>query len=392
MNRRRRSAGALIAAVSIAALLAGPLPHSAATGGEEPPPEEPLPAPTDNTYAVGQSVQIRTNADAEPNAEMVNFRWAITQVTVQGPDGTVDVPVPEDGSALRSLQDFSRPSSEDGIVELPVEVENGVGTARTISLVPDDMTLAIELDAEFTLDGEPISAADLVGKSGVVTAQYTLTNTTRTPVEVEVTDLNQQPVTRTVEADVPMVAIAKTLLPQKFHGLDTGHGIVGADGRGNNQVQWVVLPFAPLNEDGTAVFGWAANVQDAVIPSMLIQVAPIYIPAEGHETEAPTASEGSSSAPNLDPAAAQIQAGITQLMAGLDAFAADSGPDPLAVAEANINQFFTTFAADIQTTSDTAGPEQPRERVLGDQRRFMTSSSHSKRLVPSTNCRRRPTR
>gem|GEM_PF-4441539 len=330
-------------------------------------PTEPLPTPRNNQLSLGQSLQIRVNADGEPNSSLTDFRWSVNQLTVVGEEsGETEVPVPDRGSLLRSLLDFSRPPQQDGIATLSTDVQDGFGLARTVSLFPQDEQPPVSLDVAFTLDGEPVTAAQLVGRSGVVTAQYTLTNLSTQPYDVTVKDLQGNPVTQTVEADVPMVAIAKTLLPQRYTGLATGSGQFGADGRGNNQVQWVALPFRPITEDGTSTFGWAANVTDAVIPSLLIQVAPVYLPAHGDDptTEAVESTAGGAALgvppPNLDPAVAEIQAGVASIIAGLEGFAASGGgPDPLTALEGKLNTFFTTFGTNLQTIATLVDPANP---------------------------------
>lgn len=360
------AAVAMIVGCPVAATLAqeatpSPGPDPTAEGTDTAP-RTPLPV-NDTTFALGQSMQIRVNADGEPNSSLANFRWTVSQLTVQAPpdgskDGTYQVPVPDGGSMTRYLTRFGRPPVDNGVATLDVDVRNGAGVQRTVSLFPQAGELPVALRTAFTLDGQPITARELVGKSGVVTAQYTLTNTSAQPTEVTVTDLAGNPVTRTVEADVPMIAIAKTLLPQRYVGLNTGTGQFGADGRGNNQVQWVALPFAPLSKDGTATFGWSAHVTDAVIPSVVLQVAPIYLPAHRDDPSTPNVDEGRGiAAPpvNLDPAMAEIQVGLARVISGVATFTSGSAA-PLTAAENQINSFFTRFGTDLQTLAETIGP------------------------------------
>ena len=380
MSRRSvPSAHAVAAAVAAAALVAAPLTALAvetpeatpepisADAGEGGTPGEgdaPLPRPTTNEFALGQSLQLRVGPDGEPNSSLTDFRWSVNQLTVQGPvDGPQEVPVPDRGALLRSLLDFSNPPQEDGVATLTAEMDNGYGLARTVSLWPQDESPPIELSASFTLDGEPIDPWDLVGRSGDVTATYTLTNTSTQEMEVEVENLAGETVTTTVEADVPMVGITKTLIPQRFTGLNLKGGTFGADGRGNNQVQFISLPFRPISADGTATFGWSARVEDAVIPSLIVQVAPIYIPVDDPETaqdESRRGGGGIAPPPNLDPAVAQIQDGVAQLVTGVDQLTSGGGgPDPLTVLESNLNEFFSEFGQNIQTVSESIDPTNP---------------------------------
>jgi hypothetical protein len=326
--------------------------------------DQPVPVPRTNEFSLGQSLQLRVGPDAQPNSGLVDFRWSVNQLTVQGPDeGPQQVPVPERGSMLRSLLDFSRPPESDGIATLTADMADGYGLARTVSLFPEDEEPPIELTAEFTLDGEPIEAWELVGKSGVVSAMYTLTNTSTQEVEVEVTDLAGDAVTTTVEADVPMVGITKTLIPQSYTGLRLVGGTFGADGRGNNQVQFISLPFRPLSEDGTATFGWTARVQNATLPSMVVQVAPIYIPVDDPDTPEDESARSAglvTPPPNLDPAVGQIQQGIEEIITGVELLTADSGePDPLTALEGRLDTFFTEFGQNIQTVGDLVDPTNP---------------------------------
>ena len=370
----RRTRVAVAAAVSAALVLAPltalatpdaspaatPEPISATTDTQ---PVQPVPRARSNEFSLGQSLQIRVGPDAEPNSELANFRWSVNQLTVQGPDeGPAQVPVPERGSLLRSLLDFSNPPQDDGIATLTADMSDGFGLARTVSLWPQDEDPPIELEASFTLDGQPIEAWDLVGRSGEVSATYTLTNTSTQEVEVEVEDLAGTMVTRSVQADVPMVGITKMLIPQSYTGLRLKGGTFGADGRGNNQVQFISLPFRPISTDGTATFGWAARVQNATLPSLVVQVAPVFLPTHGAGEDAGRDSGRGGLGlppPNLDPAAAQIQAGVAQLIEGLDALTAGGGDDPLESVEASINDFFATFGENIQNVSDLLDPANP---------------------------------
>lgn len=384
---RTRAVRAAVAGAAAAALVAAPLlalaqeetvspeaspaaspePISAPVDSESP---EAIPPPQTNEFSLGQSLQLRVNANGEPNSSMVDFRWSVNQLTVQGQEsGDQEVPVPDRGALLRSLLDFSNPPQEDGIATLTADVQDGYGLARTVSLYPQDEDPPITFEASYTLDGEPVDAWDVVGKSGVLTATYTLTNLSTTTVEVEVEDLSGEMVTVEVEADVPMVGIGKMLIPQEYHGLSLKGGTFGADGRGNNQVQFIALPFRPISKDGTATFGWSANVTDAVIPSMLLQVAPVYLPAHADgdpETVEEAAQRAGLPAPNLDPAVAQIQAGVAQLTEGLQGFAeAGGGPDPLKELEARLNAFFSEFGTNLQNVASTVDPDNPDGAVAG---------------------------
>ncbi len=319
--------------------------------------------------SVGQSVQIRTDADGNPNSATTDFRWSVTQIGAQGdPGADITVAVPEEGLLLHNLQQFGMIPQEDGKGQFDISLnDTGFGTARSVSLVPpDDFELPVEVTTEFTLDGEPILAQDLVGKDGIVTAKYTVINRTRKEITVPIISVTGDEIDKDVEADVPMVVEAVTLLPDRFSALNTGAGLGGADGRGNTQVKWIALPFAPLSEDGTASFGWAANVTNAVIPSMLIQVLPIYIPPGEEGQKAPVDEAARQAAleavppPDVSGDVNAIKGGVADVISGLETLTADDGgEDPLTTVEGKVNEFFTEFGANIQTISTLVDPNNP---------------------------------
>ncbi len=348
---------------AVAVLSMALLPSAAMASGDYPL------EPRESENSVAQSVQIRVNADGTPNGDAVDFRWSVTQITAQGePDTEVTVEVPEDGALLHSLNNFGTIPQEDGNGIYTIDLnDSGFGTARSVSLFPQDGAMPVELKAEFTLDGEPINPQDLVGKDGLVTATYTVTNMTSQQMTVPITSVTGDETEKTVTADVPFVVQAETFLPQTFAGLNTGAGLAGADGRGNWQVVWIGLPFSPLSADGTATFGWSANVTDAVIPSMVIQALPVYIPEGAAEEEAEEeADEDGRDAivnavppPDVSGDVASIKAGVTDVIGGLEKLTEGGGEDPLKKLEGSVNDFFTEFGTNLQTTAALVDPNNP---------------------------------
>lgn len=259
------------------------------TGATETPPFlTPKTPPTGPLAAsVGQSVQIRLDANGEANSQAGMLRWAVTQVTASG-EGDGEVVVPMQGSMFRSLEGFSKPEFDGTQATFKFEDVQGVAEGRTLDLYPMDATTPISLTVKYFLDGQEVRAEDVVGKDGALGVEYTITNNTTKLTPVTFTNVQGQPETREVEVDQPFVVQASATIPQQYTGLSTGTGQIGADGMGGNQIAWVALPFRPLSKDGTAKFGWSANVTDAQIPPVLIQAAPVYIPAEGSPTQAGT--------------------------------------------------------------------------------------------------------
>ena len=289
----------------------------------DPPAGELLPliqAPeTVNTF-LGQSVQVRKTADGNPNTDLFDPRWTVTQLNAESLNKmNTQVPLPMNPApGLRSLTGAGHsPEKEDDGVIFNFPQVNGVDTYRTINLYPGDKELPADVKAEFTLNGEQVEAQDLVGKGGVVTATYTVTNNTRKKTPVRYKNLGGKMVTKEMTTDQPMIAIAQQLIPQNWGQVNVGSGIVGADGRGNYQSQWVALPFSPMSDNGTAQFGWTAYVPEGegFVPNIMINVAPIFIPETGVEKSAKQSKDSSGGGGGI-PGAAQISGGIGTAAAG----------------------------------------------------------------------------
>jgi hypothetical protein len=350
-----------IAAVTALALALAPTAVMASDDA----PAEPL-TPRDTPNSVAQSVQVRVNADGVQQGN-TNFRWSATQITANGdPNTTITVQVPERGALLHNLQKLGRIPQDNGMGQYEVPLgEQGFGVARSVSLFPQDQALPVDLKVEFTLDGQPITAEDLRGKSGTVTAKYTVTNKTTADEKLTFTGVGDKKVTKTVEADVPYVVEATSLLPFTWANLNTGKGLAGADGRGYWLTKWIALPFRPLSPDGSASFGWAANVKDIQIPSVLVQASPLYIPPSEDGEEEPGAAAKSASKkagvapPNISGDVEQIKSGLALVLSGMEQLTSGGGEDPLDKLQNSLNQFFQEFGADIQNVSDLLDPSNP---------------------------------
>ncbi len=326
--------------------------------------EFPLPAPqppaTVDTFT-GQSVQVRADADGDPNSNLIDFRWNVTQINAESLNGiNAAVPLPmSPAPGLRSLTGTgaSPLPEQDGVVYDFNDV-NAVDNARTLNLFPQDQQLGASVKAEFTLDGEPVKAQDIVGKGGTVSATYTVTNNTKQSTPVTYKTIGGKVETTTIDTDQPMVVIAMQLIPQSWGQYNAGSGISGADGRGNYQTQWVGLPFAPLNKSGEAKFGWTAVIPDGEgeIPAMSMNVAPIYIPASGKEPQA-KADGGGAGVPGASTIAGGVgtaAAGGAELIKGFGALGETIGGG------------ISTIKADLPgAVSDTKAAVKRLEKVLG---------------------------
>lgn len=236
----------IVAALGLAALAVAPA--AAATSGE--------PA---GDLASRQAVLTAIDGSGAPKASRV-----FTQVS--GQDGDVALPDAPTGG-LRNLNGFGSPKVVDGRLVL-----SGDGPQRTVADYDADQPISISIAYE--LDGESIDAGDVAGADGLLTTTITVVNETAESTELTYTDAQGVSRTETVDVTVPLVGSASTVLDSRFIGIDAPGAVVAADGRGSTVVNWSLLLFEPLGED-TAVLSWTADVVDAVLPELTVQVLPV---------------------------------------------------------------------------------------------------------------------
>lgn len=330
------ASGVLLAAPALAQDEESPSPEATtteespeATTTEEAPEAEttsdsllpPVTAPETVSTYVGQSIQVRKNADGDPNANAVDFRWVVNQVNAESlNDLDVAIPLPNpDVDGLRSLIGSKNEpvTSENGMI-FNFDGVNGVQDRRTLNLYHQPTEdLAVDARAEFTLDGEPVLAQDVVGKGGVLTATYIVQNQTRETIDVTIESGDTEK-TLPVETDQPMVVIAGALIPQTWGQYNPGAGIYGADGRGNYLTQFIALPFAPLNANGEARFGYTAVIPEGegFIPAMTLEISPLHH-APGEDEEEAEEEGGGIAKPDLSAGLQTASAGAEQLVLGI---------------------------------------------------------------------------
>ena len=325
-----------------------------------------------DTY-VGQSVQVRKNADGLQNSDLANFRWTVTQVNAESLNNLdVSVPLPmAEAPGLRSLTGKGNSATEvDGGVLYEFPDVYGVQTKRTLNLWPQDQPLQVDVTAEFTLDGEKVSAQDIVGKGGLVTATYTIVNQSVKTEEVQFENVAGEPDTEEVETSQAFVGISKQFIPQSWAQFDPGNGIFGADGRGNYQTQWISLAFLPFAEDGKASFGWSAVVPEGegFIPKIVIEVSPLYVPTHQPEEEEQGAeSSNGVPQPNMDAATASVQSGVEDLVLGVEGLTSALGKtkgeikEGVSIAASQVTAAVDELCAPELLDCDAPEPEDPLE-------------------------------
>jgi putative membrane protein len=303
---------------------------------------------------------VRT--DMTPSGEVEEAR-IFTQLTVVG-DGEVEVVLPSQSTqGLRNLEGFGRPSVEgDQVVHTVTATADG-GFERTVA--ENTATLPIELGVEYRLDGEPIEPSDLVGRSGQLTASFTVRNTTAEPTEVQYFDGQGARQTETIDVAVPIVGSLSMELDGRFVDIDAPAAAVAGNGRGDTRISWSLVLFEPVGSEEQTV-SYTAYVSDAIVPEVTGQFLPVdsnsFTSLESVQETFGQVAEGlrslTTGALIVDGNVKLLAAGTAQLLDGLGQLS--DGADQLAV---GLNE---RAAPGSQQLADGTGQARDGSRQLAD--------------------------
>jgi putative membrane protein len=303
---------------------------------------------------------VRT--DMTPSGEVEEAR-IFTQLTVVG-DGEVEVVLPAQSTqGLRNLEGFGRPSVEGDQVVHTVSASPDGGFERTVA--EHTAALPIELEVEYRLDGEPIEPSDLVGRSGELTASFTVRNTTTQPTEVQFFDGQGNRQTETIDVAVPIVGSLSMELDGRFVDIDAPAAAVAGNGRGDTRISWSLVLFEPVGSEEQTV-SYTAHVSDAIVPEVTGQFLPVdsnsFTSLESVQETFGQVADGlrslTTGALILDGNVKLLAAGASQLLDGLGQLS--DGADQLA---AGLNE---RAAPGSQQLADGTGQARDGSRQLAD--------------------------
>lgn len=243
-----------------------------------------------------------------------------SQLTVLG-NATVTISDPTSTKGLRNLDGFAGPVVRDGQAQYTLTVD-GRKDLRTVA----DFTGSqpVTLRAAYTLDGKPVAPGDLVGRSGLLEATYTVVNQTSKPTSITYKNGKGEDVTETVDVVTPYVGSLAIDLPQSFRNVVAVGSDGGGDGRGGTRLSWSLILFSPLG-DVAKQLRWKADVTNAQLPPASLQVVPVspdgnpVLPA-GKQTlqdGADAASALTAGAYKIDGSVLQLRAGAFKILDGL---------------------------------------------------------------------------
>ena len=253
MARTRKAVLASVAALSMAAF--APLSTAAAQEGD---------AVITNTETV--------NVTLDPSGD-VEIARIYDQIAIQG-SGEVAYANPVSTEGLRNLDEFGGFTVEGEDI---VESTSVDGQLRRRALSDFDKELPITISATYTLDGQAIDPADLVGKSGTVEAVFRVENMTGAEEEITFDDGTGGVVTKTAMVYDPYGGSLAFTLPPNFTDVVSPDGFATAgDGRGGTLMNYGVTFVSGLTEP-VAEVSYTATVSDAVIPPVTLSVLPVVI-------------------------------------------------------------------------------------------------------------------
>ena len=277
----------------------------------------PAAAAGDGSVQVSNTETVQAYLDATGKVDVARV---YEQVAMKG-RGTVDLQNPIETQGLRNLDGFSGFDVKDGVMTGSFDVD-GEQRLRTVS----DFTkkLPLEVQATYTLDGQPVEPGDLLGRSGRLEVRYTVKNVTGSSQVVTFDDGTGKQASATEDVVIPMVGSLTTTLPGTFTNVSSKEANLAGDGRGGTKLTFTMTLFGPIGTP-TATFGYAADIVEGTLPKASVSalpVSPLDSPsfkggAESYKGGATTGATLTAGATEIDTNLLKLRDGAGTLLAGL---------------------------------------------------------------------------
>ncbi len=271
----------------------------------------------------GQTIITNTetvNVSLDPSGN-VDVARVYDQIAIQG-SGEVAYTNPVSTEGLRNLDAFGGFTVEEGSVVEDTSVD---GQLRRRALSDFDQELPVTVSVVYSLDGQEIDPADLVGKSGSVEVAFRLENMTCAPEEISYDDGLGGEVTETMDVCDPFAGSLSFTLPSNYTDVVSDDGFLPAgDGRGGTLMNLSVAMISGLT-DPVQEASYSATVSDAVIPPVTLSFLPLIV--ESNTSTAPqlaalqggaeTGAELASNGELLDENVLALASGAAELVNGM---------------------------------------------------------------------------
>lgn len=254
-----------------------------------------------------ETVQVYVNPDGK-----LGMQHVYEQLVLTG-HGKADVTNPVSTSGLRNLDGFGGVKVEDGKQVVDTTVD-GQKALRTVSNFHGKLPLTLKIS--YKLDGKPVKASQIVGKSGHLEVTYTVENVTGVPTALTFDDGKGGKVTKTVSVPIPMVGSLSTDTPDTFRNVTSKQASMGGDGHGGTQMQFTMTLLPPIGP-AKATFGYSADITDGVVPRAEMSALPVDpLSSPTFSSAASSYKGGADTGIQLTGGALQMDAGLTQLRGG----------------------------------------------------------------------------
>jgi putative membrane protein len=254
-----------------------------------------------------ETVQVYVDPDGKLGSQRIYEQLVLTG------HGKADVVNPITTTGLRNLDGFSGIDVKDGkqIVDTTVDGEKAM---RSVSDYHGKLPLKLAI--AYKLDGKPVKAGDIVGKSGHLEVTYTVENVSGAPTELTFDDGKGGTVTKTVNVPIPMVASMSTDTPASFRNVSSKEASMGGDGHGGTMMQFTLTLLPPIGP-AKASFGYSADITDGVIPRAEISALPVDpLSSPTFASAASSYKDGADTGVQLTGGALQMDAGLIKLRGG----------------------------------------------------------------------------
>ena len=274
-------------------------------------------AADDSGVAVTNTETIQVLMDSNAN---VKSQRVYEQIDLSG-KGNVNFANPIETNSLRNLDGFKGFDVKDGNQIVKAQVD-GEKRFRTVSDYKKD--LPVKISVRYFLDGQPIEAGDVVGKSGKLGIYYKVENRTGETQTLSYLDGKGNTIEKEENVAIPMVGSLTTVAPSNFTDVASKQANMAGDGRGATQLSFTMTLFPPIGSN-VAEFGYEADVKDAVVPKASISMLPIN-PLESpsfaggaasYKGGAETGQKLTAGAATIDENLLKLRDGANELVAGL---------------------------------------------------------------------------
>ena len=136
-----------------------------------------------------------------------------------------------------------------------------------------DKSLPIAIHAEYKLNGEIVDPTAVMGQSGELEINYTVTNIDVKTKKIKYQDASGKQFSEETPVFAPMVGNLVAKLPAQWEPTDVSTGLTSTDRTGDTLVTWNLLVYPPMGSF-TQELTMKANIDEGQIPGIVLTMVP----------------------------------------------------------------------------------------------------------------------